>query len=399
MAEKMYYWGEQKDQVDPDQTFIEFKAKSVGSSRGRETSHAAAKMTVSTSQGRPTEVGNREEDTERGGWDNKLDFLFSCISVSVGLGNVWRFPYLCYKNGGGAFLITYGIAMVFCGIPIFFQEVAIGQYLGAGGMTLVGQLCPLLQGVGYATMTIVFFLDVYYCIIIAWTLFYLISTFVNIPNVPWKGCGNWWNTEDCFDGLEKIEETTDLVNSNVTNSTYNNTVALHHATPVEEYWERRLLGITSGIEIIGGIQWELLGCLVIGWLLVYFIIRRGLHQSGKIIWFSALFPYVVLYSFGKSGDVGGQLQRLAVLRHAEVGGINVAWPMDRRGHANFLRLQHRDRSSARPRIVQQVPSQLLQRRVDHVCGEHVNLFTGRLRHFLHPGPHRAGTGNRSGQSG
>lgn len=36
--------------------------------------------------------------------------------------------------------------MVFCGIPIFFQEVAIGQYLGAGGMTLVGQLCPLLQG-------------------------------------------------------------------------------------------------------------------------------------------------------------------------------------------------------------------------------------------------------------
>jgi len=49
----------------------------------------------------------------------------------------------------GAFLITYGIAMLFCGIPIFFQEVAIGQYLGAGGMSLVGQLCPLLQGNNY----------------------------------------------------------------------------------------------------------------------------------------------------------------------------------------------------------------------------------------------------------
>lgn len=47
-------------------------------------------------------------------------------------------------------------------------------------------------GVGYATMTIVFFLDVYYCIIIAWTLFYLISTFANIPSVPWRGCG-WLN--------------------------------------------------------------------------------------------------------------------------------------------------------------------------------------------------------------
>lgn len=101
MAEKMYYWGEEKDQVDPDQTFIEFKAKSVGTDKRREPSRNVPKMTVSSPQGKMTEIGNREEDAERGGWDNKLDFLFSCISVSVGLGNVWRFPYLCYKNGGG----------------------------------------------------------------------------------------------------------------------------------------------------------------------------------------------------------------------------------------------------------------------------------------------------------
>lgn len=89
----------------------------------------------------------------------------------------------------GAFLVTYAIAMLFCGIPIFFQEVAVGQYLGAGGMTLVGELVPILQGVGYATMTIVFFLDIYYCIIIAWTLFYLISSFTKLPGLPWENCG------------------------------------------------------------------------------------------------------------------------------------------------------------------------------------------------------------------
>jgi len=104
MAEKMYYWGEEKDQVDPDQTFIEFKAKA---DKRREQTRAVPKMTVSSPQGKMTEIGSREEDTERGGWDNKLDFLFSCISVSVGLGNVWRFPYLCYKNGGGKLTISY----------------------------------------------------------------------------------------------------------------------------------------------------------------------------------------------------------------------------------------------------------------------------------------------------
>ena len=101
------------------------------------------------------------------------------------------FFVLLYDFFTGAFLVTYAIAMLFCGIPIFFQEVAIGQYLGAGGMTLVGELVPILQGVGYATMTIVFFLDIYYCVIIAWTLFYLISSFVVLPGLPWQDCGKF----------------------------------------------------------------------------------------------------------------------------------------------------------------------------------------------------------------
>jgi SNF family Na+-dependent transporter len=53
-----------------------------------------------------------------------------------------------------------------------------------------GNLNWPFAGVGYATMTMVFFLDIYYCIIIAWTLFYLINSFVMLPDLPWQSCGN-----------------------------------------------------------------------------------------------------------------------------------------------------------------------------------------------------------------
>lgn len=217
------------------------------------------------------------EQQERGGWSNEWDFLFSCISVSVGLGNIWRFPYLCFKNGGGTFLVTYFTAMIFCGIPIFYQEVAIGQYLGVGGMTLIAELVPIMKGVGYATMTVVFLIDIYYSIIIAWTLFYLIASFTALPRLPWQSCGNPWNTINCF-----------LPTSNI--SVLNN----GSVSAVEEFWSRRVLGITDGIDNAGSMRWELFGVLVLTWILVYFIIWKGINQSGYIIWFTALFPYVIL---------------------------------------------------------------------------------------------------------
>jgi len=230
--------------------------------------------------GSANDIEDQSQSNSRGEWGNDLDFLFACISVSVGLGNVWRFPYLCYKNGGGSFLIVYFIAMVFCGIPMFFQEVALGQYLGSGGMTLVAQFCPLLKGVGIACMIILFLLDIYYCVIIAWTFFYLIATFTALPGLPWDTCDGWWNTPQCY----RAGDNTSAVRN------YSRTT-----TPVEEFWERRVLQQNAGLEAgLGGFQVELVGCLLLSWVVVYGIISKGLHSSGKIIWFTALFPYFVM---------------------------------------------------------------------------------------------------------
>lgn len=81
----------------------------------------------------------------RGNWSNSLEFILSCFSYAVGLGTIWRFPYLCYKNGGGAFLIPYAIMFVFTGLPLFFLEMAFGQYASEGPIT-IWKVAPLFQG-------------------------------------------------------------------------------------------------------------------------------------------------------------------------------------------------------------------------------------------------------------
>ncbi len=83
---------------------------------------------------------NRMAPTERGAWRNRWEFLLASLGLAVGVGNVWRFPYLTYANGGGSFLIPYALALFLIGIPMLFQEMAVGQY-SRKGCNEVGNNC------------------------------------------------------------------------------------------------------------------------------------------------------------------------------------------------------------------------------------------------------------------
>lgn len=68
------------------------------------------------------------ENEDRATWGNGLEFLMSCIAMSIGLGNVWRFPFTAYENGGGVFLIPYIIVLFLVGKPFYYLEMIIGQF-------------------------------------------------------------------------------------------------------------------------------------------------------------------------------------------------------------------------------------------------------------------------------
>lgn len=135
------------------------------------------------------------EDTgTRVQWSKQREFILSVAGGFIGLGNVWRFPYLCYKNGGGAFLIPYLIFLICGGIPIFLLEIGMGQFMARGGIEAWG-LAPCFKGIGWASLVIVFWLNVYYIVILAWNIFYLFQSFSAV--LPWSTCGNEWNTDCC----------------------------------------------------------------------------------------------------------------------------------------------------------------------------------------------------------
>ncbi|XP_042317833.1 sodium-dependent neutral amino acid transporter B(0)AT3-like [Sceloporus undulatus] len=211
-----------------------------------------------------------KDDVNRPKWDNKLQYLLSCIGFAVGFGNVWRFPYLCQTYGGGAFLIPYVIALVFEGIPIFHLELAIGQCLRKGSIGVWTQISPYLGGLGYACMMVSFLVSVYYNMILAWVTWYFVNSFRN--PLPWSSC-----PQDASKP-ELIEE-------------------CHKSTATNFFWYRHTLHISADITQSGPLLWWLVLCLAICWIVVYICTIRGIESTGKAIYVTTTFPYLILTAF------------------------------------------------------------------------------------------------------
>ncbi|XP_069687913.1 sodium-dependent neutral amino acid transporter B(0)AT3 [Periplaneta americana] len=212
-------------------------------------------------------------EEERESWDSKLTFLLATIGYAVGLGNVWRFPYLAQKNGGGAFLIPYFVMLAIEGIPIFYLELAIGQRLRKGAIGVWNQVSPYLGGIGISSAVVSFNVALYYNTIIAWCLFYFVQSFQS--ELPWSSCPNKYYA----------------------NGSYTVEPECVTSTPTQYFWYRSTLMISEDINSPEAFNWKIALALVVAWVLVYMCMIKGIASSGKVVYVTATFPYIVLIIF------------------------------------------------------------------------------------------------------
>ncbi|MCF8026809.1 MAG: sodium-dependent transporter [Desulfobacteraceae bacterium] len=105
-------------------------------------------------------------------WGTRSGFVLAAVGSAIGLGNIWRFPYMAYDNGGGAFLIPYFFALLTAGIPIIILEFGVGhKYRGSAPMTFFN-IFEKWEWLGWWQALVSFVISVYYVVVISWALNY-----------------------------------------------------------------------------------------------------------------------------------------------------------------------------------------------------------------------------------
>ncbi|MCS1351794.1 sodium-dependent transporter [Mechercharimyces sp. CAU 1602] len=182
-------------------------------------------------------------------WGSRAGFILAAVGSAIGLGNIWRYPYVVYENGGGAFLVPYFIALLTAGIPILLLEYTLGHRFRGSAPLSYRRLSKNWEWLGWFQVLLSFVIVSYYMVIIGWALSYSYFSF-----------GTKWgtDTESFF---------------------FNDFLAMD--TKGEAFWST------------GSISWPVLISVAIIWAVTYAIMRRGarsgIEKAAKI-----LMPLLVL---------------------------------------------------------------------------------------------------------
>jgi len=179
-------------------------------------------------------------EPHRAQWKTQWGFLLAAIGSAIGLGSIWRFAYVCYENGGGAYLIPYFVALVTAGIPLMILEYGIGHLMRGSAPLSFAKINPHWEWLGWWTVIFVMFgIVLYYAVVIAWCVCYL-----------------WYS------------------------------VSLAWGQDPNGFFFQTFLGVTAGPHVIGDIRSPILLALVlvwiVNWLIVFFGVEQGIEKANKV---------------------------------------------------------------------------------------------------------------------
>lgn len=195
------------------------------------------------------------------------------MGFAVGYGNLWRFPYLTYKNGGAAFLIPYLISLFVIAVPLYTIETAYGQLVTCKLNKRYGVIKQKFWGVSMMHLFICFFTTIYYVTLMSWSFIYFFDSFKS--PLPWTVSSG-----------EEDNETTE-------------TTTVDGEEQEKVLWNKNYLtdevlylsdSITDTNQLVGAVTL----CMFISYVCLYFAVFKGLFSTGKVAYITCTVPYIIL---------------------------------------------------------------------------------------------------------
>ena len=181
-------------------------------------------------------------------WSSKFVFILATIGAAAGLGNLWRFPYMTYENGGAAFVVAYLICLFFFAKPLMMVEIAIAQKFKEEIVGTSGKIAGKFgKFVGWLAIMILVALGGYYAAIIGWGFDFFSAS----PTVAW-------------------------------------------GSDAEGFFHNEILGLTANANEVGNLSWKLVAGILATYLAVYFSIFKGLKSVSKVIQWTVPLPIAFL---------------------------------------------------------------------------------------------------------
>ena len=180
-------------------------------------------------------------------WKSRFAFLMAAIGSAVGLGNIWRFPYVAYANGGGAFLIPYIVAMFTVGIPLLVAEFAIGRIFRKPAPAAMAEIDKSKEWIGWLGVFSAFIISIYYVVLMAWCLCYLFHSI-----------GLVWGSD------------------------------------TSSFFFNKFLHLTGSPSILGSMNPQIFFALLFIWTSIYLILYKGIKSIGKVVAITVPLPTILL---------------------------------------------------------------------------------------------------------